>query len=155
MNFDADMKKVAADSGAPVILMHIKGTPKDMQKKPKYGCVITEIIDYLARSINEAAKAGVKKDNIIIDPGIGFGKTLQHNIKIIRNLSEFRSLKKAILVGLSQKSMIGAIIDKDAGERLYGSLAANVISVQNGANILRVHDVDETMQAVKTARALM
>jgi dihydropteroate synthase len=155
MNFDPDMKKVAAESGVPVILMHIKGTPRDMQKNPKYSCVITEIIDYLTKSINEAVMAGVKENKIIIDPGIGFGKTLQHNIKIIRNLSEFKSLKKAILVGLSRKSLIGNIIDKDVSDRLYGSLAANVISVLNGANILRVHDVDETSQAVKTARALI
>jgi dihydropteroate synthase len=155
MRFDPEMKEVALNADVPVILMHIKGKPKDMQVSPSYDCVITEIMDYFRQVIDEAVSYGIKEDKIIIDPGIGFGKSLQHNITIIKRLSEFKSLKKPLLMGLSLKSFIGKIIDKDVDERLYGTIAANAVSVLNGANILRVHDVGETVQAAKMAEALI
>lgn len=155
LRFDPKMKQVAADADVPVILMHIKGTPKDMQTAPIYGCVISDIFDYLKCFIQDAVSAGIKEDKIIIDPGIGFGKTLLHNITIIKKLDEFKSLRKPILIGLSRKSMIGSLIDGKPDERLFGTIAANVVSVMNGANILRVHDVKENVEAIKTAQALM
>ncbi|MFC1856045.1 dihydropteroate synthase, partial [Thermodesulfobacteriota bacterium] len=155
MRFDKEMKKLAANKDVPVILMHIKGTPKDMQKNPKYDCVVSEIFEYFNNVIDEAVAAGIDEGKIIIDPGIGFGKGQDHNLTIIKKLSEFKSLNRPILMGLSRKSFIGKIIDKEVTERLSGTIAANVVSVMNGANILRVHDVREAKEATKIARALM
>ncbi len=154
MRFDPEMKKTVADAGVPVILMHIKGTPRDMQKNPKYDCVVTEIFDYLKEAVDEAEAAGIKSKNIIIDPGIGFGKLLDHNTEILKKLSEFKALRKAIMIGVSRKSFIGQLTGADATDRLNGSTAANVVSVINGANLLRVHDVKETIHAIKIAEAL-
>jgi len=158
---DPDMARVAARHGAPVILMHIKGTPRDMQKNPVYEALIPEITDHLRGSVWKALDAGIPEDGIIIDPGIGFGKTFEHNLEIIRNLHEFTCLEKPILVGVSRKAFIGHVLGgappysfTSINNRLEGTLAAIAISVANGADIVRVHDVKEAVKAVKVADAV-
>ena len=135
--------------------MHMQGKPEDMQKNPQYENVVDEIYEYLDGKASTAIDAGVSPDKIILDPGIGFGKTLDHNLSILNKISEFSSMGYPIMVGASRKSFIGAILDLPVEDRLEGSLAAAVWSVINGANILRVHDVAETVRAVKTARSIM
>lgn len=153
---DPDMARVAAGHKAPVVVMHIKGTPRDMQtKEPSYEALIPEILDYLRGSIRIALEAGIGEDAIIVDPGIGFGKTVEHNLEIISNLREFARLGKPVLVGPSRKSFIGAVLGGlPAGERLEGTAAAVTASVLNGANIVRVHDVKEMARVLKVADAI-
>ncbi|MEZ4824393.1 MAG: dihydropteroate synthase [Ignavibacteria bacterium] len=129
--------------------MHIKGTPKDMQKDPVYEDVVKEVYDYLQESISIAKKNGIKQ--IITDPGIGFGKTLENNLDIIRNLGEFRKLGFPVLLGVSRKSFIDKIQKTAIDERLEATIAANTIGIMNGANIIRVHDVKENQKAAITA----
>jgi len=155
LRFDAEMKKTISDLRAPVVLMHIKGTPRDMQKNPYYKDVVEEIKSYLQESISEANKAGIKEDKIIVDPGIGFGKTVGDNLKILKNLSEFKSLGKPLLMGVSRKSFIGKILDLPLDERLEGSLAALAMCIMNGANMIRVHDVKESKKAAGIVDAVL
>jgi len=155
MRFDPEMPKVIAKYKVPVVLMHIKGRPKNMQKNPVYDALIPEIMDYFRISIRLANKFGIPENMIIIDPGIGFGKTAEHNLEIINNLSQFASLKKPILIGASRKAFIGKILgDAPAEERLEGTAAVVAISIINGANIVRVHDVKEMAKVVKVADAI-
>jgi len=154
-SMDPDMAKVVAKSGVSVVIMHIKGTPENMQKNPEYGNVIDEIYDYFEDKTNMAIDSGIKQEKIIIDPGIGFGKTLEHNLEILNKVYEFRMLGYPLLVGASRKSFIGNILDLPAEERLEGSLAAAVCLVIDGVDILRVHDVKETIRAVKVARRII
>lgn len=148
------MAQIAADSDARVVLMHMKGTPATMQKKPHYKDVVSEILAFLERRAEFARKNGIKKSRIIIDPGIGFGKRLEDNLNIIRNLASFRGLGYPVLVGPSRKSFIGTILNLPPEQRLEGSLAAFAICVYNGADIIRVHDVAEARRAVDTAAAI-
>ncbi len=143
MRFDAKMKKIAAKYQAPVVLMHIKGEPRNMQKNPLYKDLITEIYQYLSESIELAESAGLPREKIIIDPGIGFGKRLGDNYEILRRLAEFRSLGCPILVGTSRKSFIGNVLNLPPEQRLEGTAAAVALSIANGADIIRVHDVKE------------
>lgn len=152
--FDENMAKIASESGVSVVIMHIKGTPKNMQDNPVYEDVVDEIYDYLYDRANKVVEAGVGRDKIMVDPGIGFGKTVEHNLIILNKLSEFKSLGYPILVGTSRKSFIGKLLDLPPEERLEGSLSAAVYSVINGANIVRVHDVKETLRAVKIANTI-
>ncbi|MES0341177.1 MAG: dihydropteroate synthase [Candidatus Humimicrobiaceae bacterium] len=154
-NMDKNMAGMVADKGVSVTLMHMQGKPEDMQKNPQYENVVDEIYEYLDGKANDAIGAGISPDKIILDPGIGFGKTLDHNLSILNKISEFSSMGYPIMVGASRKSFIGGILDLPVEDRLEGSLAAAVWSVINGANILRVHDVAETVRAVKTARSIM
>ncbi|MDA8090580.1 MAG: dihydropteroate synthase [Nitrospiraceae bacterium] len=155
MRFDSEMPGVAARYKAPVVLMHIKGTPGDMQKNPVYEALIPEIIDYLRGSIHIAMEAGVEREKLVIDPGIGFGKTVSHNLEILKNLETFTGLGLPILAGPSRKAFIGNILGGlPANERLEGTLAAISIAVMNGANIVRVHDVRQAVRAVKIADAI-
>ena len=154
-NMDKNMAGRVADKGVSVTLMHMQGKPEDMQKNPQYENVVDEIYEYLDGKANDAIGAGISPDKIILDPGIGFGKTLDHNLSILNKISEFSSMGHPIMVGASRKSFIGGILDLPVEDRLEGSLAAAVWSVINGANILRVHDVAETVRAVKTARSIM
>jgi len=154
LTFDDNMAKVAAESKSSVIIMHMKGTPKNMQENPEYEDVIDEIYDYLYDKAYKAMEAGIGEDKIIVDPGIGFVKKLEHNLMILDKLSEFKSLGHPVLVGSSRKSFIGKILDLPVEERLEGSLAAAVCSVLNGADILRVHDVKETVRTVKIAKSI-
>jgi dihydropteroate synthase len=155
LRFDPQMRNLVRESGVPVVLMHIKGTPKNMQKDPSYQNVIAEISQYLKESIQMARDAGIETGKIIIDPGIGFGKRLQDNLNILKNLKEFSILGCPILIGCSRKSFIGRILGLPTEERLEGSLAALAASVINGANMVRVHDVKESKRVVGILDAVL
>jgi dihydropteroate synthase len=155
LRFDPKMPDVVSEYKVPVVIMHIKGKPQDMQQNPVYEALIPEIIDYFRMGIIMATRAGVSEDKIIIDPGMGFGKTFDHNLEIINNLREFTFLEKPILVGPSRKAFIGKILgDVPATERLEGTAAAVSISIINGANVVRVHDVKETVKVAKVTDAV-
>jgi len=143
LRFDKEMKKVAAKFNTPVVIMHIKGEPKNMQVNPHYIDLLNEIYNYFAETIEIAEQSGIKRQNIIIDPGIGFGKQLDDNYEIMRKLSELQSLGCAILIGPSRKSFIGNVLNLPPDQRLEGTAAAVAIGIQNGAHIVRVHDVKE------------
>lgn len=155
LRFDPLMAKVAAEADCPVIIMHMKGTPRDMQKRPVYKDVVKEIAAFLKERISFAVKNGIKKNKIIIDPGIGFGKTVRHNLEIIKRLKEFRKLDVPILIGPSRKSFIGRILNATVDKRLEGTAAAVAISIANGADIVRVHDVKEMADVAKIADAII
>ncbi len=155
LHADEHMAGVAGEGGAAVVVMHIQGTPRDMQKKPKYADVIGEISDYLEEGIARAAAAGMARDQIIVDPGIGFGKTLEHNLEILRRLREFRCLGCPVMVGTSRKSMIGTILDLPVEERLEGTAATVALAVAGGADIVRVHDVKEMVRVARVADAIV
>ncbi len=152
---DPEMIKVIKRFDIPVILMHMKGRPRTMQKNPHYNDVISEIYYFLKERINWAKKHGIDENKIIIDPGIGFGKTLNHNLEIIRRLREFKSLGRPILVGTSRKSFIGTILNLPPQERLNGTLASCALAITNGADILRVHDVKQVKQLAKVMDKLV
>lgn len=155
LRFDRRMPKLAARYKVPVVIMHIKGTPRNMQRNPEYRALIPEITDYLCEGIEIARDAGVSDDMIIIDPGIGFGKTVEHNLEIIKRLDDFTGFEKPILLGHSRKSFIGKILnDVPVTERLEGTAAAAAVGIFNGANIIRVHDVREMVRAARIADAI-
>lgn len=145
--YEEKLASLAAEKNVPAVLMHIKGKPHNMQDSPHYEDVMSEIALFLRNSSKRAAAAGVENDRIIIDPGIGFGKTVEHNLQILKSLKTLKSLGFPILIGLSRKSFIGHILQTETSERLEGGLAAAAIAVLNGASILRVHDVKEFSQA--------
>jgi len=148
------MAEFAASQNLPVVIMHMQGTPKSMQENPQYGDVVDDVNNFFDDRIAFAVAKGIRKENIILDPGIGFGKKLEHNLELLRRLKEFRKHGCPILIGPSRKSFIGQILDLPSSERLEGSLAAVTASVLNGADIVRVHDVKEAGRAVKVADAL-
>lgn len=155
LRFDKEMPRLVAKHKLPVVIMHIKGTPENMQKNPSYKALIPEIIDYLAGSIEIAREAGISDDKIIIDPGIGFGKTAEDNLEIIRRLKEFEGFEKPILLGLSRKAFIGMTLGGlPSTERVEGTASAVAIGIFNGANIIRVHDVKEMSRVAKMADAV-
>ncbi len=155
LRFDPQLKEAVARSGVPVVLMHIKGTPRDMQNNPRYGSLMGEIISYLSESIRLAQKAGIDPEKIIVDPGIGFGKTSQHNLQILNHLGELRSLGRPILIGVSRKSFMGNVLKLPLEERLEGGLAAASLAVMQGAKIIRTHDVKPTRRAVDLTQAII
>ena len=152
--FDPEMISVAAEAGVPVVLMHMKGTPSDMQVNPTYDNLITEIVDFLKHAIDRAVKGGVRKDMIIADPGIGFGKSFDHNLQIIKGLAQFHSLERPILLGTSRKAFIGHILNKDVDERDAGTMATIAAGVMEGAHIIRVHNVKKALETVKIIEAI-
>ena len=152
---DPDLVKVVKDSGAGVILMHSRGTPKTMQQNPFYNDTIREIKEELVLFASRAEEQGIKREKIILDPGIGFGKRLQDNLLILKHLEAFSSLGYPLLLGVSRKSFIGALTGAQVEERLSGTLAANCFALLKGIEILRVHDVKETAQAVKIFQAIL
>jgi dihydropteroate synthase len=155
LRFDPDMAVVVAEFKVPVVLMHIKGSPKNMQMNPEYEALIPEILDYLRGSIRLAVDAGVGENMIIVDPGIGFGKTFEHNLQILKDLYEFTLLEKPVLIGPSRKAFIGKILgNSPTSERMEGTAAAVAISIMNGADIVRVHDVKEMVKVAKVADAI-
>lgn len=154
LHFDPDLPRVAVKEDVPLILMHIRGTPETMQKDVRYGSLFSEIIQYLKGSIQRAENAGLDPEQIIIDPGIGFGKNLEDNLAIIKNLQEFRVLGKPILLGTSRKSFIGKILNTVVTERLEGTLSSIAIGVLNGAQIIRSHDVLQAKRAIAVADAI-
>ena len=146
---------VCAQLAVPVCIMHMQGEPRTMQNEPVYDDVITEIKEFFEQRIDACIKAGIKRENIILDPGFGFGKTLEHNLQLLKRLDEFQVLELPVLVGLSRKSMLGKIINDSAPDnRLYASIAAAVLAGVNGASIFRVHDVKATVDALKVCDAL-
>ena len=152
---DPAMSRICASYKAGVVIMHMKGTPRSMQKNPVYDSVIGQIIGYLDNAIQEALEAGIKKERIIVDPGIGFGKTMEHNLEILKNLKELKVLGAPVLVGPSRKSFIGKILNSGPSERLEGTLASCIVASVNGANIVRVHDVKSVSRALKVSGALL
>lgn len=155
MRLDPEMPKVVAGYNVPVIVTHMKGKPRDMQQNPVYEALLPEIMDYLRISILLAGKFGIPGDRIIVDPGIGFGKTFAHNLEIIKNLGELTLLGKPVAIGVSRKAFIGGILGgAPASERLEGTAAAVAISIFNGANIVRVHDVKEMSRVARVADAI-
>jgi len=153
--FDDRMPLVVSEAGVPVILMHMKGVPRTMQNHPFYENLFQEILGFLEERISRAVAYGIPRERLIIDPGIGFGKNLEHNLSIIKNLHFLNDLERPILVGVSRKSFIGKILHLPPDERLEGTLASAVLSVVNGAHILRVHDVQEVRRAVAVADAVL
>jgi dihydropteroate synthase len=154
LHFDPELARVAALEQTPIVLMHIRGTPETMQKNVRYDSLFSEIIEYLNEGIQKAESAGVSSDQIVIDPGIGFGKTLNDNLLILKRLSEFRILGKPILLGTSRKSFIGKVLDTKADERLEGTLSSIAIGVLNGAHIIRSHEVLQAKRAIAVADAI-
>ena len=154
LRFDPALVSLVAAEEVPVILMHMQGKPQTMQSEPRYNDVVREVRDFLAAQLYEAMDAGIAAERIILDPGIGFGKTLEHNLQLLRGLPTLAALGQPLLVGASRKAFIGKILDLDPEHRLEGSLAAAVAAVLGGANLLRVHDVAETCRAARMADAI-
>jgi dihydropteroate synthase len=151
---DPEMAKVIASHQVPVVLMHMCGTPETMQENIHYVSLVSDIIQYLKQSIDMASMAGVDLERIIIDPGIGFGKTVDHNLAIIKHLYQFKTLGRPILVGPSRKSFIGKILDLDADQREEGTMASIAASILNGAHIVRVHNVRNAIRVSRIADAI-
>jgi len=144
----------AASTNLPVCLMHMQGAPGSMQAAPNYAGVLSEVSEFLQRRVRACNEAGISADRIILDPGFGFGKTLEHNLELFRHLNTFVSTGMPLLVGVSRKSMIGNVLGRDVDQRMAGSLALALLSVQAGASILRVHDVAETYDVIRMHNAV-
>lgn len=140
--------EAAAKSGLPVCLMHMQGQPKTMQQNPEYDDVIENVVEFLRARKQVCMSAGISEDKILYDPGFGFGKSLDHNYQLLSNLRALKELDGPILVGLSRKSMIGNLLNREVSQRLPGSLAGALIAAENGARIFRVHDVAETVDVL-------
>jgi dihydropteroate synthase len=154
LNFDPDSAPALVASGLPVILMHAQGEPRTMQLAPKYSDVVLDVYDWLLERIDFAVKAGIPKSHICVDPGIGFGKTIQHNLALLRHLTIFHGLGVGLVIGLSRKNMVGVLTgEKTAAKRVSGSVGGALQAAMMGAHILRVHDVKETADALAVFRA--
>ena len=154
MEVDPLMVDVALKFDCPIIIMHMKGNPKSMQDNPQYESLISDIKDYLQERVDFIVSKGINSKKIVIDPGIGFGKTVENNFEIINNLNYFTKMGFPVMLGASRKSFIGISLDLPEEDRLEGSLAANIIGLQNGAKIFRVHDVAETNKAFVIANKI-
>jgi len=152
---NSGMRRIIAKYKAGAIIMHMRGKPYNMQNNPRYTSLLNEITVFLSRQIAGALDAGIAAENIAVDPGIGFGKTVEHNLEIIKKLSELKVLGRPIVIGPSRKSFIGKILKAKPQERLSGTISAAVLGANNGANILRVHDVSEVAKAVRIAEAIL
>ena len=149
-----DMISLIAELQIPVIIMHMQGTPENMQKNPQYADTVQDIKNWLEERINAAEIAEIKRSNIIVDPGIGFGKNLKHNLEILGGLREFNNMAGGVLLGASRKSFIGFLTGANDSDRLTGSLASAMIGATEGVDLVRVHDVKETRKAIGTINAL-
>jgi dihydropteroate synthase len=155
LTWDRDMGRVVAEAGVPICLMHAQGTPQTMQNDPKYNDVRLDVYDWLAQAIARAEAVGIDRSKVIVDPGIGFGKTLEHNLALLKSLALLHQLGCAILLGASRKRFIGTLSGVEvASDRVAGSVAAALFGAEQGAQILRVHDVIETRQALAVGQAL-
>ena len=154
MEIDSLMVDVALKFNCPIVLMHMKGIPKNMQDNPQYQSLISDIKEYLLARIDFVVSKGIDRNKIIIDPGIGFGKTVENNFEIINNLDQFVKMNFPVLLGASRKSFIGVSLNLPENDRLEGSIAANIIGLQKGAKIFRVHDVVETNRAMVIANKI-
>ncbi len=155
LRFDEKMADIVSEAGVPVILMHMLGTPKTMQENPVYRSLLSEIIAFLDERISYAVSKGIKFEQIIVDPGIGFGKTADHNLQIIKNLHFMHTLERPILLGASRKRFIGAVLNQPLEKREIGTSVVNTVGILNGAHIIRVHDVTYHLQAAKMADAIL
>ncbi|HEX9888255.1 MAG TPA: dihydropteroate synthase [Nitriliruptorales bacterium] len=152
---DGLMLPTVAELGVPYVLMHMRGTPRTMQRDPKYADVVAEVFDFLAETLDRCEVAGIERESVIVDPGIGFGKTVDHNLTLLQRLRELTSLGRPVLIGTSRKSFLGRVSDlDDASERLIPSIVTAALAVGAGASIVRVHDVAETVEAVRVAQAV-
>ncbi|KZX80534.1 dihydropteroate synthase [Oleiphilus sp. HI0009] len=146
--------EVVGESDVYVCAMHMQGKPISMQDSPEYGSVVDDVSQFLQGRVEALIGSGVQKEKIVLDPGFGFGKTLAHNLSLLKHLDQLQHLGSPLLVGISRKSMIGTVLDKDVDQRLIGSVAAALLSLERGASILRVHDVAETADALKIWQAM-
>ena len=151
---DPEMASVVAQSGAGIILMHMQGTPRDMQDSPLYLSLLNEVGEFFRVQIALAHEAGIHRDQILLDPGIGFGKTLAHNLTLLHHLKDFLDLGHRLVIGPSRKSFLGQILQRPVDQRLMGTAAAVAIAIIHGATIVRVHDVAEMVQVVRVAQAI-
>jgi dihydropteroate synthase len=149
------MIETVAETGAAACIMHMQGSPRDMQTNPSYDDLMAEIFGFLAERVEAAEAAGVPCERLLVDPGFGFGKTVEHNLEILRRLREFRSLGCGVLVGTSRKSTIGKVLDRPVEERMLGTAATCAIAIANGADVIRVHDVEEMAQVARMADAVV
>ena len=155
LRYDKKMAQVAAGHKVPVIIMHSKGDPSTMQNAPQYKDLISEILSFFEDSMEIAVKAGIKEDLIILDPGIGFGKTLEHNIEILCRLNELQCMGRPLCIGVSRKSFIGKILGGEASQRLEGSAAASVLAISKKVDIIRIHDVEQLSKAAKISDVIL
>ena len=152
---EAGALEAAAELQVPVCLMHMHGVPRTMQQDPVYADVVAEIANFLEERVATCVAAGIAEDLIVVDPGIGFGKSPQHNVELLANLRQLRVRNLPLLAGVSRKSILGVLTGREVDERMPASVAAAVIAVTNGADIVRVHDVRETVDALRVAKAVM
>jgi dihydropteroate synthase len=152
---DSDMAGLCAERGVGLVLMHMRGNPRTMQADPVYEDVVDDVKAFLAERLEFAVGAGVDEEKVWLDPGIGFGKTREHNFELLRRLGELRALGRPLVIGTSRKSFIGAVDGSPAGERLGGTIASSILAVAEGADVLRVHDVAEVGQAMRVAQAVL
>ncbi|MFW6152658.1 MAG: dihydropteroate synthase, partial [Verrucomicrobiota bacterium] len=154
LTYDSTMPLVAENSGAGVIIMHMQGAPRTMQKQPRYDDVLTEILDWLECRAGQLEESGIERDRIALDPGIGFGKTLEHNLKLLAGVKALGNAGRPVVIGASRKSSLGRITGRETNDRLAASLAVLAFCVMNGAHIMRVHDVKESRDVVETLTAI-
>jgi dihydropteroate synthase len=152
---DPEMAGLCASRGATVVLMHMLGSPRTMQENPVYADVVDDVKAFLSARVETALAAGIAEERIWLDPGIGFGKTAEHNLELLRRFAELRELGRPLVIGTSRKSFIGRVDGSDAGERLGGTIASSVLAAAEGAEVLRVHDVAEVGQAMAVAGAVL
>jgi dihydropteroate synthase len=155
MRGDPGIGGLCAERGAGLVLMHMRGEPRTMQEDPRYDDVVEDVKAFLAERLEAAVVAGVDEERVWLDPGIGFGKTLEHNLELLRRLGELRELGRPLVVGTSRKSFIGKVDGSAVGERLGGTIASSVLAMAEGADVLRVHDVAEAAQALRVAGAIL
>jgi dihydropteroate synthase len=153
LRFDPGLGPLCAERGCELILMHMQGTPRTMQESPSYDDVVDDVKAFLAERVETAMAAGVAEERIWVDPGIGFGKTVEHNLELLRRLGELRELGRPLVVGTSRKSFIGRLTGRQVQDRIGGSIATNVLAAKAGADVLRVHDVCETREALAVVDA--
>lgn len=146
--------QAAAAANVPVCLMHMQGQPRKMQQNPIYNNVVDDVVAFLKERISACQKVGISKEKLVVDPGFGFGKSLEHNYQILAELAAFESLNVPLLVGMSRKSMLGNLLQRGVNQRLAGGVAVATIALEQGAKIIRVHDVKETVDAVKVVTAI-
>ena len=156
LSFDPELAGVVAEAGVPLCLMHARGTPADMQRAPRYDDVVAQVRDALAARIETAVSAGIARERLLLDPGIGFGKDLEHNLALLRALPLFHDFGLPLLLGVSRKRFIGTLSGAETPKaRMPGSVAVALLAAQQGVHVLRVHDVEETRQALSLLRAVM
>ena len=152
---DAGMIEVIAEAGCPVCLMHMKGQPKTMQDDPRYDDVVDEVLRFLEERMAFALANGLREDQIMVDPGIGFGKTVEHNLALLRDLHRFTVLGRPVVLGASRKRFLGAILGAEPGERIIGTVVTTVVGLLAGAHVFRVHDVKPNFEALRVAQAVL